>query len=99
MSHTPVMLNESLEIFEGRTLSLFFDATLGAGGFAKALLRAHPEVKTYFGCDRDPSALELSRENLREFEGRVELIYANFCDVRQILEERGVKEVDGFFLI
>ena len=48
MAHIPVMLSESLEIFEEKKLSLFFDGTLGAGGFAKAMLQAHPEIKTYF---------------------------------------------------
>lgn len=99
MAHIPVMLKESLEIFEGQKLSFFFDGTLGAGGFAQALLQAHPEIKTYFGCDQDESALRLAKENLKEFEGRVEYIHANFCDVKQVLEERGMNEIDGFFLI
>ena len=98
MAHIPVMLKESLEIFEDQKLSLFFDGTLGAGGFAKALLQAHPEIKTYFGCDRDENALGLAKENLKEFEGKVEFVHANFRDVKDVLEERGVSKVDGFFL-
>lgn len=99
MAHIPVMLKESLAIFEGKNLSLFFDGTLGAGGFAKALLQAHPEIQTYYGCDQDTTALALARENLKEFEGKVEFIHANFCDVTELMKKRDVKEVDGFFLI
>lgn len=99
MAHIPVMLKESLEIFEEKKLTLFFDGTLGAGGFAKELLQAHPEIKTYYACDQDSNALALARENLKEFEGKVEFIHANFSDVTQLMEDRGVKEVDGFFLI
>lgn len=98
MKHIPVMLSESLEIFQGMKLSTFFDGTLGAGGFAKALLEAHPEIKTYYGCDQDENALALAKENLKEFEGKVEYIHSNFRDVQEALEERGVKQVDGFFL-
>ena len=99
MKHIPVMLQESLEIFSGQKLSSFFDGTLGAGGFAKALLEDHPEIETYYGCDQDESALELSQENLKGFEGKVEFIHANFSRVREVLDERGVTQVDGFFLI
>jgi len=98
MTHIPVMLKETLEIFKNEKISFFFDGTLGAGGFAKALLQEHGEIKTYFGCDRDENSLAIARENLKEFEGKVEFIHANFCDVKEVLEERGVREVDGFFL-
>jgi len=98
MRHIPVMLNESLEIFQGMKLSSFFDGTLGAGGFAKALLEAHPEIETYYGCDQDENALAIAKENLKEFEGKVEFIHSNFRDVKEVLMERGVKQIEGFFL-
>ena len=93
------MLKESLEIFEGQTLKTFFDGTLGAGGFAKALLEAHPEIETYYGCDQDDHALTLAKENLKEFEGRVEFVSSNFSHLGEELGKREVKTVDGFFLI
>lgn len=99
MPHIPVMLQESLEIFANQKISRFFDGTLGSGGFAKALLQAHPEIEKYFGCDRDASALEVAKSNLHGFQGRVECIHANFCDVTNILKSRGVDRVEGFFLI
>lgn len=98
MKHIPVMLKESLEIFQGLKLSSFFDGTLGAGGFAKALLETYPEIKTYYGCDQDENALAIAKENLKEFEGKVEFIHSNFREVKEVMEERGVKQVDGFFL-
>jgi len=98
-THIPVMLQESLSIFRDQKLSFFFDGTIGAGNFAQALLRAHPEVERYFGCDRDNSALELAKVNLKAFSRKVELVHANFCDVEKILQERGINKVNGFFLI
>ena len=99
MKHIPVLLKESLEIFEGKKLSSFFDGTLGFGGFAKALLELHPEIETYYGCDRDRAALSFAKQNLKEFEGKVEFIHSNFSFVREVLENKGITEVDGFFLI
>ncbi|MBF5059796.1 hypothetical protein NEPTK9_001314 [Candidatus Neptunochlamydia vexilliferae] len=98
MKHIPVMLEESLAIFKDRKLKTFFDGTLGAGGFSKALLEAHPEIETYYGCDQDERALGIAQENLKDFEGKVEFIHANFSAVKEALEEREVTEVDGFFL-
>lgn len=98
MKHIPVMLRESLEIFEGQELTTFFDGTLGAGGFAKALLEAHPEIETYYGCDQDESALKLAKSNLKDFEDKLELIHSNFSDLDEELKKRGVETVDGFFL-
>lgn len=98
MNHIPVMINESLEIFQDQKLHTFFDGTLGAGGFAKALLQAHPEIETYYGCDQDAQALQIAKENLKDFEGKVTFIHANFNALDQELKERGVEKVDGFFL-
>ena len=99
MQHIPVMLKESLQVFEGKRLSSFFDATVGAGGFGKALLETHPEIEVYYGCDRDENALKIAMENLKQFEKKVVLIHSNFSDLKEVLNERGVTEVDGFFLI
>ena len=99
MKHIPAMLQESLKIFEGCNLVSFFDATLGAGSFAKALLTRHPEIKTYYGCDRDKNALKLAQQTLQEFEGKVEFIHSNFSFIKKLLEKRKIYQVDGFFLI
>ncbi|MCB1106791.1 MAG: 16S rRNA (cytosine(1402)-N(4))-methyltransferase [Chlamydiia bacterium] len=98
MKHIPVMLSESLEIFKGQNLKTFFDGTLGAAGFAKALLEDHPEIETYVGCDRDEKALALARENLKGFEGKVTFVHANFSDLKEELKMRGIEKIDGFFL-
>ena len=42
--HAPVLLEEVLAVFEGREISCFIDGTLGAGGHAEAILKAHPNT-------------------------------------------------------
>ena len=54
--HVPVLMREVLGAFEGRSLRRFFDGTLGGGGHATALLRAHPELELYLATDLDPAA-------------------------------------------
>jgi 16S rRNA (cytosine1402-N4)-methyltransferase len=96
--HVPVMLEEVLRFFGDAPIRTFYDGTLGAGGHAKALLQAHPEIELYMGCDRDPEALEIAQETLKGWKGKVEFIHGNFADLNQHLKERRVKSVDGFFL-
>lgn len=94
MTHIPVLLREVLEVFAGRNLRIFFDGTLGAGGHARALLEAHPEIERYIGCDRDPRAHELSRENLAPWLEKVEFVRGSYAE--QVREAAGC--LDGFLI-
>lgn len=98
MGHIPAMLEESLEFFRKKKIRTFFDGTLGAGGFASGLLREHPEIETYFGCDRDEKAIGLAKTNLGAMQERVTFIHGNFEDLDELLAAQGIHEVDGFFL-
>lgn len=68
------------------------DATVGAGGHARALLASGPDVRL-LGLDRDPDALALARERLSEFGDRVRLVEANFGDLEAALD--GSPSPDG----
>ena len=97
--HKPVMVEEFLAAFEGIELKVFFDGTVGAGGHAKALLEAHPEIETYIACDRDPSALEIASETLQTFKKKIKFVHSNHADLEKIIRDLSLGEVDGFFLI
>jgi 16S rRNA (cytosine1402-N4)-methyltransferase len=68
------------------------DATVGAGGHARALLEAGPEIEL-LGLDRDPDALALARSRLAAFGRRVRLVPENFADLETALE--GLPAPDG----
>jgi len=68
------------------------DATLGAGGHARALLESGPGIRL-LGLDRDPDAVELARRRLADFGNRVEVVEANFGDLASALE--GYPAPDG----
>lgn len=61
------------------------DATVGAGGHARALLESGPGIRL-LGLDRDPDALALARGRLAPFGNRVRLVEANFGDLGGLLE-------------
>jgi 16S rRNA (cytosine1402-N4)-methyltransferase len=80
MKHIPVLMREVLEVFAGKNLRVFFDGTLGAGGHARAILEAHPEIERYIACDRDPVAFEIAKQNLSAWGHKVEFIRGNYAD-------------------
>lgn len=96
--HTSVMTGECLKGFEGTELKVFFEGTLGAGGHAEAILKAHPQIERYIGCDRDPEALEIAKSRLASWKNKVEFVRGNFANLETILKEKGIKQVSGFFL-
>ena len=95
MNHHPVLLSEVLETFEGKSLHNFFDATVGAGGHAQAILEKHTEIKLYIGCDRDPKALEIAEKILNPWKEKIYLLQGNFSHIPKYLQEKNVTCVDG----
>jgi 16S rRNA (cytosine1402-N4)-methyltransferase len=96
--HVPILVKEVLHYFEGSHLKVFFEGTLGAGGHARALLAAHPEIELYIGCDKDPEALLRARERLQPWAHKIRFVQGDFADVERILQEAGQTGADGFFL-
>jgi 16S rRNA (cytosine1402-N4)-methyltransferase len=74
--------------------SVLVDATLGLGGHAEAVLQRCPQARVV-GIDRDPHALELTRERLRPYAERTTLVHAVYDEIRPVLDEQGLGSVDG----
>lgn len=98
MFHKSVLLDPFLEIFSSLKIKTFVDGTLGAGGHAEALLRAHPEIERFIGIDQDKNALEIARKRLAPFSEKCTLVQGNFSDLAKILASLGIKEVDGILV-
>jgi 16S rRNA (cytosine1402-N4)-methyltransferase len=81
--HTPVMLDEVLELFEDVPDGTVLDATLGGGGHAAALLDARPGLDL-IGIDRDSAAIAAATERLARFGSRVHIAQARFDELGSI---------------
>jgi 16S rRNA (cytosine1402-N4)-methyltransferase len=88
--HEPVMVREVLRHLEPSRGGVFVDCTVGLGGHARALLDAG--ASRLIGLDRDPAALDRSREVLDE---RAELVHGDYRGLGAALDRLGVKGVDG----
>src|SRR6185503_5333614 len=91
--HTPVMVAEVLEHIAPERGGVFIDCTVGLGGHARALLEAG--ASRVIGLDRDPSALERSRDALATFSAQVELVHGDYRELPGVLDARGISGVDG----
>jgi 16S rRNA (cytosine1402-N4)-methyltransferase len=93
LRHEPVLLEEALG-FLWTGPGLYLDATLGYAGHACALLDRHAGARL-LGCDRDPVALELSRERLAPFGDRVTLAHATFGGIPAAHTRAGGESLAG----
>lgn len=95
MKHEPVLLQEILEYLEpNRPDGTLVDATVGLGGHTEALLERHPDVRL-LAIDRDPEALERSRERLSRFGDRVTFVRGRHESLIDILKQSNVETVSG----
>ena len=87
------MVAEVLEHLAPERGGIFIDCTVGLGGHARALLEAG--ASRVIGLDRDPSALERSRDALAAFGAQVELVHSDYRELPALLDARGISGVDG----
>jgi 16S rRNA (cytosine1402-N4)-methyltransferase len=99
MTHYPVLLNEVLQYVGAEDGSSFIDATVGAGGHSRALLKQNQKAKV-LGLDRDSETLDqLERELKREkLSSRMVLAHANYADVGKVAAREGFSEASGIIL-
>jgi 16S rRNA (cytosine1402-N4)-methyltransferase len=67
------------------------------GGHTQGILRAFPQV-TAIGIDRDPQALLLAGERLREFGDRFIPVHATYDQIEDVLRERNIPGVQGILM-
>ena len=73
------------------------DATVGTGGHTLEIARRLTTGRL-IGLDRDPRALEIARERLKEIEGfeeKVVLVHAEFSKIGDVAKELALPLLDG----
>jgi 16S rRNA (cytosine1402-N4)-methyltransferase len=93
-SHIPVLLDEVLNDLIREEDHLFVDATIGGGGHGYYALEKFESLRL-LGIDADENALNLAGKRLAPFKDRVSLKKGNFRDIRRLLEEESINEIDA----
>jgi 16S rRNA (cytosine1402-N4)-methyltransferase len=91
--HEPVMVAEVLEHLAPARGGVFVDCTVGYGGHTRAMLDAG--ASRVIGLDRDADALRQAAAALASEESRVELVHSDYRRLDEILDARGITDVDG----
>ncbi|MFY9289675.1 MAG: 16S rRNA (cytosine(1402)-N(4))-methyltransferase RsmH [Methylorubrum rhodinum] len=95
--HLPVLLPEVLTALDTSRGGLVIDGTFGAGGYTRALLDAHPDIRVV-SIDRDPTAIAAGAEMVRAADGRLRLVPGRFGDLDTLLAGIGESEADAVVL-
>jgi 16S rRNA (cytosine1402-N4)-methyltransferase len=90
--HTPVLLQEILELLKVQPGGRYIDCTVGTGGHAEAILKAGGVL---LGIDVDPQAIEVTRERLQSYESVALSVNRNFKHLEAICDEYSFYPVDG----
>ena len=96
--HLPALFSEVLEYLDCQPGKVYVDGTVGSGGHSRGILDKSSPTGKLIGLDWDEEALGRARKNLSSFGGRVELIRANFKDLRSVLDSLSISGVDGILL-
>ncbi|MDQ7982802.1 MAG: 16S rRNA (cytosine(1402)-N(4))-methyltransferase RsmH [Spiroplasma sp.] len=94
LSHTPVMLQESVILLEIKPDGIYVDCTLGRAGHSRAILEQLTTGKLY-AFDLDQTALDDSNALLKQYGKQYFLIKSNFVNLQHELLQRNITKVDG----
>lgn len=97
--HTPVMLDEVVELLRPASARTIVDCTVGLGGHAEALLGRAPAEAVLIGIDRDATNLRRAKDRLDAMSGpthsRARMFHADFARLREVLDAAEVEGVDA----
>lgn len=96
--HISVMLHEAVDLLDCKQGGVYVDGTLGGGGHACEILKRTSPDGILIGIDCDDDAIESSRKRLQSFGGRSILVNRNFVEMKSILEDLDIDQVDGILL-
>ena len=95
-SHTPVLLRETIEGLAIKENGIYVDGTAGGGGHSAEILK-HLTTGKLISIDQDPDAITTLTQKFKKNENAI-VIKGNFGNMKDLLELRGVRRVDGVLL-
>ena len=93
MSHTTVLLHESVDGLNLKHGSVFVDATLNAGGHSQLVLETLDGNVRVIGIDVDADAIERAKAKI--ITPNATFFQENFRNIDKVLDQAGVAHVDG----
>ena len=95
--HIPVLLNEVITGLDIKPSGTYVDLTVGRGGHSSEIL-SRLESGHLICVDQDAEAIEASQARLSKISNNFEIVRYNFSHLEEILQEKGIEEVDGILM-
>lgn len=95
--HAPVLLTACLTGLALKPEGYYVDCTAGGGGHSSAILARLNQAGTLLSLDRDAQAREACEQRLSQLSSPAtfEVVAGDFRHLGAILQQRGVRQVDG----
>ncbi|MDY6823682.1 MAG: 16S rRNA (cytosine(1402)-N(4))-methyltransferase RsmH [Thermodesulfobacteriota bacterium] len=97
-THIPVMPQETVEFLNCEKGKVMADCTLGGAGHAAMIAERIMPGGTLIGIDRDEAALDHAGRVLAPYGTGVVLVHDNYANFVEILDDLGIRAVDGVLL-
>ena len=92
--HYPVMLNEAIGMLDCRKGLIYVDATLGGGGYSRAILDKIGKNGRLISFDVDKEAIEHSKNVLKDYDN-LTIVNDSYTNIKKYLDENNIKEITG----
>lgn len=93
--HISVLLNECITGLNINPDGIYVDATAGGAGHSREIAK-HLKNGRLIAIDRDPTAVEVATERLKDFNATV--VRSNYSEIDEVLSELNIEKVDGVLL-
>ncbi len=94
--HVSVLLEECIEGLAVKPDGIYVDGTAGGAGHSSEIAKRLTTGRL-LALDRDPDAIKIASERLAKYPC-AQVIHANFADLKQVLEEQQIGQIDGVLL-
>ena len=92
--HVSVLLDECIENLNIKPDGIYLDGTLGLGGHSYQIA-SRLKGGRLICIDRDQTAIDRAGKRLAPFGDMVTFVHGNFSDAAEILDDLGIRAVDG----
>lgn len=93
--HISVLLNESIDGLNINPDGIYVDATAGGAGHSIEIAKRLTNGRL-IAIDRDPTAVEVATERLKEFNATV--VRSNYSEIKEVLQSLNIDKVYGVLL-
>lgn len=97
-SHFSVLLGECIENLNIKPDGIYVDGTAGGAGHSSKIAERLGEGGLLIPIDQDEDAIKVITERLAPYGDKVKIVRDNFSNIKRVLDELDVDQIDGLLL-